>query len=164
VPELKSGPAVSRRALVTQALAATGLAAAGIAGLARLTRDVYRPAASAGSDPDGLAPVGAARLADAVELGPSSGLRPGDSLTYRNPDDGSPDIAVRTPDGALAAFSALCTHAGCEVAYRGNELRCPCHGAVFDARDGSVKGGPAPRPLPRRRVAERDGRIYALPS
>jgi rieske iron-sulfur protein len=56
-----------------------------------------------------------------------------------------------TADG-IAAFSAICTHAGCAVsAWKPTEghLLCPCHGSVYDpAALGRVVAGPAPRPLP----------------
>lgn len=44
-------------------------------------------------------------------------------------------------------ISAICTHLGCTVQWRGDEFACPCHGSVFN-RQGAVLGGPAPRPLP----------------
>jgi quinol---cytochrome c reductase iron-sulfur subunit len=61
-------------------------------------------------------------------------------------------------DGVLA-FSKACTHAGCAVSeFRypsfeptgpGPRLVCPCHYSEFDpATGGTVKGGPAGRPLP----------------
>lgn len=87
----------------------------------------------------------------------------GGALPYLDPGDGTPCIAVRNPDGVLAAFSALCTHAACEVAYRGDALRCPCHGGAFDAATGEVLAGPPPRPLGAKRVEEHDGQIYQLP-
>jgi cytochrome b6-f complex iron-sulfur subunit len=43
-------------------------------------------------------------------------------------------------------ISAICTHLGCTVQWRGTEFDCPCHGSRFNP-DGSVIGGPAPRPL-----------------
>jgi Rieske Fe-S protein len=58
-------------------------------------------------------------------------------------------------------LSALCTHAGCEVAYRDGVLLCPCHGGVFNAQTGAVEGGPPPTPLPARQVVEGDGKVYA---
>jgi Rieske Fe-S protein len=45
------------------------------------------------------------------------------------------------------AFSAICTHQGCTVQAAGKELRCPCHGSVFDAFTGQVQQGPAQAPL-----------------
>ncbi|UWG48540.1 Rieske Fe-S protein [Halanaeroarchaeum sp. HSR-CO] len=49
-----------------------------------------------------------------------------------------------------AAYSKVCTHAGCMVSEAENgTLVCPCHFAEFDPRSGAaVTGGPAPRPLP----------------
>ncbi|MBX0293336.1 ubiquinol-cytochrome c reductase iron-sulfur subunit [Haloarcula nitratireducens] len=52
--------------------------------------------------------------------------------------------------GGYAAFSKVCTHAGCMVADRdGTTLVCPCHSGRFDALSGAtVVGGPPPRALP----------------
>jgi menaquinol-cytochrome c reductase iron-sulfur subunit len=56
----------------------------------------------------------------------------------------------RTGDRDFTAFGLNCTHLGCPVNWRpGAELfLCPCHGGVYYA-DGSVAGGPPPRPLVR---------------
>lgn len=53
---------------------------------------------------------------------------------------------VRT-DAGIAAISNTCTHLGCVVATTEIGFDCPCHGSRFDG-EGSVLGGPAPRPLP----------------
>jgi Rieske Fe-S protein len=51
--------------------------------------------------------------------------------------------------GQWKAFSATCTHQPCTVQYNsGSSIYCPCHGATFSTSNGSVLGGPAPRPLP----------------
>jgi rieske iron-sulfur protein len=54
--------------------------------------------------------------------------------------------------GGVVAFSAVCTHTGCEVGgFLADEqqLYCECHQSKFDPRDGArVTDGPAPRPLP----------------
>jgi menaquinol-cytochrome c reductase iron-sulfur subunit len=54
---------------------------------------------------------------------------------------------VRSGD-AVTALSSTCTHLGCRVSWsvESQELRCPCHGGVFD-RTGAVKAGPPPTPL-----------------
>jgi cytochrome b6-f complex iron-sulfur subunit len=61
-----------------------------------------------------------------------------------------PVLVVRDPSNAnkLTAVSSICTHKGCDVAWKSGakEFACPCHGAKFKA-DGSVKAGPARRPL-----------------
>lgn len=52
----------------------------------------------------------------------------------------------RGVDGLLA-YSAICTHAGCEVKAwlpQTSMMRCPCHGSEFDpANNGVVEKGPA---------------------
>lgn len=52
--------------------------------------------------------------------------------------------------GQWKAFGATCTHQPCTVQYggSGSSIHCPCHGATFSTSNGSVLGGPAPRPLP----------------
>lgn len=49
-----------------------------------------------------------------------------------------------------AAYSKVCTHAGCMVADRdGTTLVCPCHSGRFNPLSGAVvTGGPPPRALP----------------
>jgi len=74
------------------------------------------------------------------------------------------DVVIRQSDGTLTALSAICTHAGCEVAYQGGVLYCPCHGSRFNATTGAVIQGPAVSPLAKRRVVDSGGEIYAVPS
>jgi cytochrome b6-f complex iron-sulfur subunit len=72
---------------------------------------------------------------------------------------GLPALVVNTGEG-YAAFSAVCTHLGCVVKWKRarRQFFCPCHGGRFDLA-GRVLGGPAPRPLARLVVEEREGRI-----
>ena len=100
--------------------------------------------------------------AGAVRLGPSSGLQTDAAAIYHDPADGSPDIVVRRGNGSLAAFSAVCTHAGCQVGFQSGVIFCPCHGSEFDPATGAVLRGPAVTPLARKRVIERRGSIYAV--
>ncbi len=60
---------------------------------------------------------------------------------------GDPVIIAQPEAGTVVGFSAICTHMGCTVAPDGAELKCPCHGSVFDAATGANVSGPAPRPL-----------------
>jgi len=59
-------------------------------------------------------------------------------------------IVITQPrTGTFAAFSAVCTHAGCTVGgVSGGTINCPCHGSRFSVNDGSVVNGPAGSPLP----------------
>jgi len=58
-----------------------------------------------------------------------------------------PVLVVRTAD-EIRAFSALCTHLQCVVAYspESKQIECPCHGGVYSL-DGRNVAGPPPRPL-----------------
>jgi len=59
-----------------------------------------------------------------------------------------PTVIIRPNEQELVALSAVCTHLGCIVKWNdtNSELRCPCHGGVFDTK-GAVIGGPPPSPL-----------------
>jgi len=73
----------------------------------------------------------------------------GQSLTYNDPALG-PIILIHLDNGQFVAYSAICTHAGCQVQFDPslNDLICPCHGAVYDPyHNAQVLGGPAPYPL-----------------
>ncbi len=62
--------------------------------------------------------------------------------------EGRPIIVVQPQSGTIKAFSATCTHAGCEMKQVADGLiNCPCHGSAFSVEDGSVKNGPARAPL-----------------
>jgi Rieske Fe-S protein len=57
---------------------------------------------------------------------------------------------VKTGAGEVTALDPTCTHLGCRVSWDADtrELKCPCHGGVYDHL-GAVKAGPPPSPLPR---------------
>lgn len=68
-------------------------------------------------------------------------------------------VLVRDGDD-VHAFTAVCTHQGCLVGgVTGGEIRCPCHGSAFDARDGKVVQGPATEDLAEVDVDVRDGQV-----
>ncbi|MGZ8431168.1 MAG: QcrA and Rieske domain-containing protein [Candidatus Deferrimicrobiaceae bacterium] len=71
---------------------------------------------------------------------------------------GEPVLLIREAN-QVVALSAVCTHLGCIVKYKGGGvILCPCHAASFDL-NGNVTGGPAPRPLTYYRVRIVGGRI-----
>jgi Rieske Fe-S protein len=62
-------------------------------------------------------------------------------------------VVTQPAAGQFKAFSAICTHMGCTVgSVSGGLIKCPCHGSQYSIQDGSVKGGPAPQPLPAKQV------------
>lgn len=78
-----------------------------------------------------------------MKLGPADRLPSGQAATYSDPVGGEPDILIRDSEGRLAAFSAVCTHAGCTVGYEGGVIVCPCHGGEYSAETGRSATGPA---------------------
>lgn len=66
---------------------------------------------------------------------------------------------LRTPIG-FSALSAVCTHLGCITRWVEEDglIECPCHGSKF-GQDGSLKAGPAPRPLQHILVTVKDGEL-----
>jgi cytochrome b6-f complex iron-sulfur subunit len=64
-----------------------------------------------------------------------------------------PVILIKTAEGNLKAFSAVCTHLDCTVQYK-KELGliwCACHNGKYDLTGRNVSG-PPPRPLDEYRV------------
>ncbi len=60
-------------------------------------------------------------------------------------------VCIVREGNRLAAISTTCTHLGCIVSISDTGFACPCHGSRYD-QDGTVTGGPAPKPLPWFRV------------
>jgi len=73
-------------------------------------------------------------------------LSPGSFKTF--PFGSQPGILIRTSDGEYRALSAVCTHLGCTVQYRGTDrtIWCACHNGLYDLEGRNVSG-PPPRPL-----------------
>lgn len=175
----ETSPASTRRALFAQ-FAGAAVAIAGISTLLKggysgtRTLTASRTTAGGGSreaksaavrkGPAAGSPSDSKIPTNAVKLGPASRLPKGQAATYGDPADGSPDIVIRDSEGKLAAFSAVCTHAGCTVGFEGGVIVCPCHGGEYSAETGEVIAGPPPSPLAPKRVVEAGGQIYAIPS
>jgi Rieske Fe-S protein len=67
---------------------------------------------------------------------------------------------VKTGD-SVTALDSTCTHLGCRVSWdaTAHELRCPCHGGVYD-QTGAVKAGPPPSPLTRLSTRVDGSQVY----
>jgi cytochrome b6-f complex iron-sulfur subunit len=73
-------------------------------------------------------------------------LRPNTSKIFRFGT--RPGLLLLTADGQYRALSAVCTHLGCTVQYRGDtrQVWCACHNGLYDLSGRNISG-PPPRPL-----------------
>jgi arsenite oxidase small subunit len=93
-------------------------------------------------------------------LGKMSALTVNEPMAFAYPDAASPCAMLKMgrkvaggvgPDGDLVAFSTLCTHMGCPVAYdaQARSFKCPCHFSQFDPEiAGQMICGQATENLP----------------
>ncbi|HKH09993.1 MAG TPA: Rieske (2Fe-2S) protein [Rubrobacter sp.] len=110
------------------------------------------PAASSDASGEASTATGGSAIAQESDVGPGS------AVTFK--DGGKDAVLVHLDSGEFVAYSAICTHAGCTVAYKNAQLACPCHGSVFDPANGAeVVSGPAQRPLPEIPVEVQDGQV-----
>lgn len=81
-----------------------------------------------------------------VVAGKAAALKPNSGVLFKF--GAKPGIAVRTADGEIRAFSAICTHFDCTVQFRADtsQLWCACHNGFYDL-SGAVVSGPPPAPL-----------------
>ena len=76
----------------------------------------------------------------------AASLRPNSGIVFQFGN--KPAIVVRTTDGELRAYSAVCTHLECTVQFKADtsQLWCACHNGIYDL-SGNVVSGPPPRGL-----------------
>jgi cytochrome b6-f complex iron-sulfur subunit len=139
-PSVRTALAVPRRTIL-DALLATGVASTAAAAFYPLFRFLVPPAGGEAT----TASVVAARLAD---------MKMNSGVVF--PFGNRPALLVRTAEGELKAFSAVCTHLECTVQYKGDssQIWCACHNGFYDL-GGNVVSGPPPRPLETFAVAVR---------
>jgi Rieske Fe-S protein len=151
-----SVPTLTRRSALTGAAIAAVAAVAGYVVARNSAAAEAKPAAAAAngygpSTSDGSAGSGGTPLAKLDQIPAGGGLIVAKSDV----------VLVRDSAGAVHAFSATCTHQGCQVdSVRDNQIGCPCHGSVFDATTGAVVSGPAGRPLPKVSVVVREDEVF----
>ncbi len=90
-------------------------------------------------------------------------LAVGQSLEFTS-SAGISAILFRSSEDKVYALSRICTHEGCSVDFDMNQNRliCPCHGANYEASDGSVISGPTTKSLAKIKVAIQDSNIVEL--
>jgi Rieske Fe-S protein len=72
-------------------------------------------------------------------------------------------VVTQPAAGNFQCFRAVCTHRGCLVSTVANgTIDCPCHGSKFAITDGSVRQGPATKPLEPRTITVDTGQIRLL--
>ncbi|GAA1114823.1 MULTISPECIES: Rieske (2Fe-2S) protein [Streptomyces violaceusniger group] len=159
------GQGTTRRAVVTAAGAA-GLAAT----LAACGKD--DDGGSGGGSADSAQDAGGAQPSqsgsqsaeggqsgggDGMELAKTSQIPEGGGMVFKDHK-----VVVTQPKaGDFKAFSSICTHQGCSVGdVSGGTINCPCHQSKFDINDGSVKGGPAQKPLPGAQIKVQGSSIW----
>jgi Rieske Fe-S protein len=92
-----------------------------------------------------------------------SEVPPGSAIEFRDDYSGERAVLVHLEGGQFVAYSVVCTHQGCPVAYRDGELVCPCHGSVFDpARGGIAVRGPAQKPLQEIKIDAEGGKVVRV--
>lgn len=87
--------------------------------------------------------------------------------------DGDPlrqALLVRFKDGSVRAYSKVCVHLWCLVDFAParETLECPCHGSIYNARNGVAIAGPASlQPYPTNALPEikleidKEGNVHA---
>ena len=81
-----------------------------------------------------------------ASAGSAAALKPNSGAIFKF--GSKPGIVVRTADGEIRAFSAVCTHLDCTVQFKSDtsQLWCACHNGTYDMA-GNVVSGPPPRAL-----------------
>ncbi len=126
----------------------TVLRGVGLAGAGALT--VAACAACGSGEDDASTAAGSGDVAASDPIDPAT-VPVGGGLIIQ----ASKAVVTQPTAGVFKAFTAVCTHKQCIVAkVENNTIECTCHGSMFDATTGAVKGGPAPAPLAEKKVTE----------
>jgi len=166
-PDSTSVPCTERRTLLRVAgltgvvgAVGVGLAACGGSSPAPAGTEAQNPAAptaGSGTSAAGAPSTQAGQAGQGTELAATSKIPVGGGLIFPN----QKVVVTQPAAGTFKAFSSTCTHMGCQVNQVTNGLiECPCHGSQYSIADGSVKAGPAPRPLPSEPITVQGGQIF----
>lgn len=136
----------ARRAVITAA-GATGLAVALTA--CGSDDDSSSASSSAGTEESSSTSSGGTSGGDAgsggTEVAKTADIPEGGGKVFAD----QKMVVTQPTAGEFKAFSSTCTHQGCAVkSIKDGVINCPCHNSNFSITDGSVKSGPATKPLP----------------
>lgn len=109
-------------------------------------------------------------------VGKASTMPVNQAISFSYPDTSSPCYAIRMgnpvpggvgPNGDIVAYSSMCTHMGCPVAYDGGSrtFKCGCHFSIFDPENGGqMVSGQATEDLPKIKLEydAKTGAIHAI--
>lgn len=166
---LKSGAAVAGVSVAAIGIAAVTAAVGRLAHHTTASPVAAPPAAPPTRAPRPSAVPSAARSAGqsksaslGVAIASASAVPVGHGKPFLDPGTRQPAWLVHLSPSQFAAFSAVCTHAGCTVGFdaASNEFICPCHGGSYDAATGRVLGGPPPAPLAKIPIHVSNGEVY----
>ena len=101
-----------------------------------------------------IPPASGEPVTQSVVAAQASQVKPNSGMLFKF--GSRPGLLVRTQNGELQAFNAVCTHLDCTVQYKADtsQIWCACHNGLYDL-SGNVVSGPPPRPLERLVVNQR---------
>jgi len=101
-----------------------------------------------------IPPASGEPVTQSVVAAQASQVKPNSGMLFKF--GSRPGLLVRTQEGELQAFNAVCTHLDCTVQYKADtsQIWCACHNGLYDL-SGNVISGPPPRPLERLVVNQR---------
>ncbi|WP_419993049.1 Rieske (2Fe-2S) protein [Streptomyces boninensis] len=90
------------------------------------------------------------------QLGSAADVPVGGGMVFKD----AKVVITQPEEGKFMGFSAVCTHQGCTVGeVADGTINCPCHGSKYAIADGSVKNGPATKPLDKVQVRAEGGKL-----
>jgi thiosulfate dehydrogenase (quinone) large subunit len=113
-----------------------------------------------GATASGSAGSTTAGASGGTKITSTSSVPVGGAHLFNDPKTGQPAYVVQPSSGSFKAFSAVCTHQGCQVGFSGGEFVCPCHGSMYNGATGAVLNGPATRPLPSIAIDVSNGTVF----